>query len=41
MVPNPTIALDSRASRRFRFLAPLLVALGLVAAGVIPSIVLG
>jgi hypothetical protein len=38
---NPTVAFDSRASRRFRYLAPLLVALGLAAASIMPSIVLG
>jgi hypothetical protein len=38
---NPTVAYDSRGSRRFRFLAPLLVTLGLAAASIIPSIVLG
>jgi hypothetical protein len=38
---NPTVAYDSRASRRFRFLAPLLVTLGLAAASIIPSVILG
>jgi hypothetical protein len=41
MALNPTVAFDSRASRRFRYLAPLLVALALAAASIIPSIVLG
>jgi len=38
---NPTVAFDSRASRRFRLVAPLLVALGLAVASIAPSIVLG
>ena len=38
---SPTIAFDSRAARRFRLIAPLLVALGLAAASIAPSIVLG
>ena len=41
MALNPTVALDSRASRRFRFIAPLLVTLGLAAASIVPSMVLG
>jgi len=38
---NPTIAFESRGSRRFRFIAPLLVTLGLVAASIVPGIVVG
>ncbi len=38
---TPTVAFDSRASRRFRLLAPLLVVLGLAVASIAPSIVLG
>jgi hypothetical protein len=41
MALNPTVAYDSRGSRRFRFIAPLLVTLGLVAASIIPSVLLG
>ena len=38
---NPTVASDSRASKLFRLIAPLLVALGLAAASIAPSMVLG
>jgi hypothetical protein len=38
---NPTVASDSRASRRFRLIAPLLAALGLIAASIVPAIVFG
>ena len=38
---NPTIAFESRSSRRFRFIAPLLVTLGLAVASIVPGIVLG
>lgn len=38
---SPTIAFDSRASRRFRFIVPFLVALGLAVASIVPSLVLG
>jgi len=41
MGPNPTVACDSRGSRRFRLIAPLLVTLGLVAASIAPGILLG
>jgi hypothetical protein len=41
MALNPTVAYDSRASRRFRFIAPLLVTLGLAAASIMPSVLLG
>jgi hypothetical protein len=41
MALNPTVAFDSRASRRFRLIAPLLVALGLAVVSIAPSIVLG
>jgi hypothetical protein len=41
MTLNPTVASDSRASRRFRLIAPLLAALGLVAASIVPAIVFG
>ena len=38
MALSPSVASDSPASRRFRFIAPLLAALGLVAASVVPTI---
>jgi hypothetical protein len=38
---NPAIAFESRGSRRFRFIAPLLVTLGLAVASIVPGIVLG
>jgi hypothetical protein len=38
---SPAIAFESRGSRRFRFVAPLLVTLGLAAASIAPSILLG
>jgi hypothetical protein len=41
MTLSPTIASDTPASRRFRFMAPLLAALGLVAASIVPTILLG
>jgi hypothetical protein len=41
MALSPTVAYDSPASRRFRFIAPLLAALGLVAASIVPAILLG
>jgi hypothetical protein len=41
MALNPAVAYDSRGSRRFRFLAPLLAALGLAAASIVPGILLG
>ena len=41
MALTPTVASDSRASRRFRLIAPLLAALGLVAASIAPAMMLG
>jgi hypothetical protein len=41
MALTPIVAYDTRASRRFRFIAPLLVALGLAAASIVPGIMLG
>jgi hypothetical protein len=41
MALNPTVAYESRGSRRFRFVAPLLVIFGLAAASIIPSVILG
>jgi hypothetical protein len=41
MALSPTVAYDSPASRRFRFLAPLLAGLGLLAASIVPAILLG
>jgi hypothetical protein len=41
MALNPTVAYDSRASRRFRYIAPLLATLGLAAASIVPGILLG
>jgi hypothetical protein len=41
MALSPTVAHDSRASRCFRFIAPLLVTLGLAAASIAPGILLG
>jgi hypothetical protein len=41
MTLSPTIASDTPASRRFRFMAPLLAALGLIAASIVPTILLG
>ena len=41
MTLTPTVAYDSRGSRRFRLIAPLLVTLGLAVASVMPSILLG
>jgi hypothetical protein len=41
MALNPSVAYESRGSRRFRFIAPLLVTLGLAAASMIPSVMLG
>jgi hypothetical protein len=38
---NQTVVNESRASRGFRLAAPLLVALGLVAASIAPGIMLG
>jgi hypothetical protein len=41
MALSSTVAYDSPASRRFRFIAPLLAALGLAAASIVPTILLG
>jgi hypothetical protein len=41
MSMNRTLASESRGSRRFRRVAPLLVTLGLAAASIAPSIMLG
>jgi hypothetical protein len=41
MALTPIVAYDSRASRRFRLIAPLLVTLGLAAASIVPGIMLG
>jgi hypothetical protein len=41
MALNPAVAYDSRGSRRFRLIAPLLVTFGLVAASIVPGILLG
>ena len=41
MALNPALAHDSRGSKRFRLIAPLLVTLGLAAAGIAPGILLG
>jgi hypothetical protein len=38
---NQTVAYDSRGSRRFRLIAPLLVTLGLAVASIVPSVILG
>jgi hypothetical protein len=38
---NRSVSYESRGSRRFRFIAPLLVTLGLAAASIIPSVILG
>lgn len=41
MTLNPTVAYDSRASRRFRLIAPLLVTFGLAVASIVPGMWLG
>jgi hypothetical protein len=41
MALSPIVAYDPPASRRFRFIAPLLAALGLVAVSIVPTILLG
>jgi hypothetical protein len=38
---KPTVAFESRGSRRFRLIAPLLVTLGLAAASIAPGLILG
>jgi hypothetical protein len=40
MALNPTVAYESRGSRRFRIIAPLLATIGLVAASIVPSVIL-
>jgi hypothetical protein len=41
MSMNRTLAHESRGSRRFRLIAPLLATLGLAAASLAPSVMLG
>jgi hypothetical protein len=41
MALSPTVAYDPPASRRFRFIAPLLAVLGLAAASIVPVVLLG
>lgn len=41
MALNPTVVYESRGSRCFRFMAPLLVTFGLAAASIVPSMVFG
>jgi hypothetical protein len=41
MSPNQTIAYESRGSRRFRLLAPLLVTIALAVVSIAPGLMLG
>ena len=40
MALSPTVAYESRGYRRFRIIAPLLATIGLVAASIVPSVML-